>query len=56
MEADKHIKNGDYVNHYHLSTGSNAIYLIQTEKNKPVFEEHITYDSPEEAEQQFNNL
>lgn len=48
--------NGDYVNHYYHTPGSDTIGLVQTLGRQEVNEDYLTYDSADEAQETFNNL
>lgn len=54
--TSKHRKNGDYTNHYFHTPGNAFIGLIQKQGNTVVYEDCISYDSPDEARKAFLNL
>lgn len=54
--TEKHRKNGDYINHYYHTPGSLCIGFVQTIKGQEVYEDYLTYDNPEEAQEAFNEL
>lgn len=56
MPMEKHRQNGDYVNHYYHTPGSDTIGLVQTLGREEVNEDYLTYDSAEEAQTVFDQL